>query len=215
MDIIVSASLLSADFSRLGEDIKKAEACGADWLHYDVMDGVFVPSISFGEPVLKCINGNTDLPFDVHLMIVDPIRYIDRYAELGADCITFHCEACDDPAAVIDKIHSAGCKAGIAIKPGSPVSDIAQYIDSVEMILVMTVEPGFGGQAFMENTLEKIAQARELANKTGKEINVQVDGGINDETARLVIENGANVLVSGSYLFAAEDMAQRIRGLRG
>ncbi len=215
METIISASLLSADFSRLGEDIKRAENSGADWLHYDVMDGIFVPSISFGEPVLKCVSASAELPIDVHLMITDPVRYIDRYAALGADGITFHCEACDNVNEVIDRIHKAGCHAGISVKPATPVSEIEQYIADVDLVLIMTVEPGFGGQEFMDCTLEKIAQARDIADRTGRDINIQVDGGINDKTAPLVRKYGANVLVSGSHLFCADDMAERIKVLRG
>ncbi|MBR1724990.1 MAG: ribulose-phosphate 3-epimerase [Ruminococcus sp.] len=215
MENIISASLLSADFCRLGDEIKRAESCGADWLHYDVMDGMFVPSISFGEPVLKCFGGTAKLPVDVHLMILDPIRYIDRYAELGASNITFHCEACDNIREVIERIHERGCTAGIAVKPATPVSEIEPYIDDIDLILIMTVEPGFGGQEFIESTLAKISQARALADKTGRKVHVQVDGGINEQTALLVKEHGANVLVSGSYLFAAEDMEPRITALRG
>ncbi len=215
METIISASLLSADFSRLGEDIKRAENSGADWLHYDVMDGIFVPSISFGEPVLKCVSASAKLPIDVHLMITDPVRYIDRYATLGADGITFHCEACNNVPEVIDRIHKAGCHAGISVKPATPVSEIEQYIADVDLVLIMTVEPGFGGQEFMDCTLEKIAQARDIADRTGRDINIQVDGGINDKTAPLVRKYGANVLVSGSHLFCADDMAERIKVLRG
>lgn len=215
MDTIISASLLSADFSRLGDDIKRAENAGADWLHYDVMDGLFVPSISFGEPVLKCVRASARIPLDVHLMINDPIRYIDNYASLGAAGITFHVESCDDPAAVIERIHNAGCKAGISVKPSTPVSVIESYINDIELILIMTVEPGFGGQSFIESTLDKIAQARELAERSGRRIYIQVDGGINDKTAPLVRKYGADVLVSGSYLFCSEDMKERIIGLRG
>lgn len=214
MDTIISASFLACNFLNLKKEIDKAEQSGVDWIHYDVMDGVFVKNISFGEPVLKSISPIISLPIDVHLMIVDPIRYIDNYADLGADGITFHYEAAEDVQAVIDKIRSRGLKAGISIKPKTPVEKIIQYIDKVDMVLVMTVEPGFGGQVFLTETLDKIREVRSYIDKHNLSVRLQVDGGINSKTAELVKEAGADVLVSGSYIFGAENMKQAVDSIR-
>ncbi len=214
MDTIISASFLACDFSNLQKEFNKAETSGVDWIHYDVMDGVFVKNISFGEPVLKSISPIVNLPVDVHLMIIDPIRYIDNYADLGAAGITFHFEAADDVQAVIDKIRSRGLKAGISIKPKTPVEKIIPFIDKVDMVLVMTVEPGFGGQSFLPETLEKVKEVRNYIDKHNLNVRVQVDGGINAKTASLVKEAGADVLVSGSYIFGAENMKQAVDSIR-
>lgn len=215
MGNIISASLLASDFTRLSDEIKRVEASGADWLHFDVMDGVFVNNISFGEPVLRCVSKIANIPLDVHLMIVDPIRYIKNYAELGAGIITVHYEAADDIQAVIDEIHANGCKAGLSLRPGTPVEVLKPYIPQLDMILIMTVEPGFGGQSFIYETLSKISEARKLVLEANPAVRIQVDGGINGQTAPLVREHGADVLVSGSYLFKSENMAHTVRLLRG
>lgn len=214
MNTIVSASILSADLCNLERDIKRAEKAGCDYIHFDVMDGVFVNNISYGIPVLKSVSKVTEIVLDVHLMIVDPIKYIKQFAESGADIITFHYEAGSDCVEVIDLIHSFGKKAGVSVKPNTPVSVLYPFLDKIDMILVMTVEPGFGGQGFISDTLDKIAELKQELDKRGLSIPIQVDGGINDKTSSDVKKNGASILVAGSYLFGADDMEKAVELLR-
>lgn len=214
METIVSPSILAADFNILGQQIQEVEKSDAKYLHIDVMDGVFVPSISFGMPVITSIRKKTSLFFDVHLMIVEPIRYVEEFAAIGADMITFHLEAAEGHVEeTIDKIHALGCKAGISIKPATPVADVESYLDKLDMVLIMTVEPGFGGQKYIESSTEKIRQMRSLIEKRGLETDIEVDGGITKENVSIVKEAGANVIVAGSAIFKG-DIVENVRALR-
>lgn len=209
---ILSPSILAADFKNLGQQIIDVDKAGAQYIHIDVMDGSFVPSISFGMPLIKSIRSATDKVFDVHLMIVDPIRYIKEFAEIGADIITFHLEAAPDVNAVIDEIHSLGKRAGLSIKPGTPVKELVPYLDKVDMILVMTVEPGFGGQPFIEASYDRIKAVKAILTERGLDTDIQVDGGITKENVRSVIAAGANVIVAGSTVYRG-DAAQNTKDL--
>ena len=213
MKNIVSASILSADFCNLGRDIKTAEDVGCEYIHFDVMDGMFVKNISYGLPVLKSVSGMTKSILDVHLMINDPIRYVEDFALNGADIISFHIEAESDVLETIDKIHSCGKKAGLAVKPGTPAVELVPYLDKADMILVMTVEPGFGGQGFIPEMLEKIRELKRLMEEKGIEVPIEVDGGINESTAGQVKSAGASILVAGSYIFGASDMRAAVESL--
>ncbi len=213
MEKIVSASILSADFLNLGNEIKRAEDAGCRYIHFDVMDGVFVPNISYGIPVLKAVKREARAVLDVHLMITDPLVYIEKFAANGADIITFHAEAQSDTAETIERIHSLGKKAGLAIKPKTPLSEAERYIDMIDMLLVMTVEPGFGGQGFIYDTLSKISEAKKLIENKGLNVPIEVDGGIRDNTSELVKRAGADVLVAGSYLYRSEDINAAVRKL--
>jgi len=210
----VSASVLSADMLNLESEIRRLEAGGIDMLHFDVMDGVFVNNISYGLPVLEAVRKATGMTLDVHLMITDPLKYIERFADAGADYISFHVESESNTMACIDAIKKCGKKAALAVKPATPSEEIYNYLPYLDMVLVMTVEPGFGGQSFMPETVDKVRIIRQRLDKLGSEAFVEVDGGINAETAPLVRNAGANVLVSGSYLFRAENMSETARLLK-
>lgn len=212
--MLISPSILASDFSHLADEVISIEKAGADLVHIDVMDGMFVPNITLGAPVIKCLKGKTALPFDVHLMIEEPKRYIGDFASAGADIITFHIEATDDVRGTIEEIKKHGIKAAISLKPKTPAEAVFPYLDELYMVLVMTVEPGFGGQSFMPDMMPKVRAIREEAVRRGLDMRIQVDGGIDDKTVSQATENGADVLVAGSYVFRAQDRKDAIEKLR-
>ncbi len=214
-EIKIAPSILSADFSEMGKAVEELERAGADLIHCDVMDGVFVPNISFGIPMIKDIRPHTKLTLDVHLMIVKPEKYVERFADAGADMITFHPEVSEDPIKTIELIHAKGKKAGIVVNPEIPVSTVFHLLPLVDMILLMSVHPGFGGQSFIREVLDKVEETKKYLDEKGIDIDIEIDGGINPETAELSKERGANVLVAGNTVFKAPDKREMINILRG
>ena len=202
--MILAPSILAADFKELGKEIQTLEENGAQYLHFDVMDGMFVPSISFGVPVLESIRPATKLVCDAHLMVTEPIRYVEAFAKAGADLITVHLEACEDINATIEKIRACGCKVGVSICPDTPVISVKDLLKKVDMILIMSVHPGFGGQAFIPESLDKIRELKAMIDAEGLRVDIQVDGGIYTHNVEEVIEAGANVIVAGSAIFKGD-----------
>jgi len=209
--IIVAPSILSADFGRLAEEIREVEQGGCDWIHVDVMDGHFVPNLTIGPLVIRHIRKATRLPLDVHLMIEEPLRYIEEFRKAGADLITVHVEATDKVGETIENVKGRGAKAGISLRPKTPVRQIEPYLEGLDLVLVMSVEPGFGGQSFIEETMDKVKSLKANSKFSGL---LSVDGGINEETSRIAVEAGADVLVAGTAIFGAKDRAMAIGQLR-
>ncbi len=206
----ISPSILSSDYGKLSSELKRMEDCGADMLHIDVMDGHFVPNITLGAPIVKCIRKSSSLPFDVHLMISDPYKYIPDFVKAGSDIITFHVESDSDIEKTIDLILASGKKAGLSVKPKTPIETVYPYLDKLSMVLVMTVEPGFGGQSFMEDMMPKVSAVKAEIKRKGLDIDIQVDGGINKDTISVAAKAGANVFVSGNAIFSSDDAAKTI-----
>ena len=212
--LLIAPSILAANWGSIAQEAKDATAGGADMLHLDVMDGHFVPEITFGPSVVEAIDTATDLPLDVHLMVEKPERQLERFAQAGADILTVHVEACPHIHHTIQLIHQLNCKAGVALNPGTPVSSIRSVVEQIDLVLIMTVNPGWGGQAFIPSSKQRIQEAAELIAATGKTIHLEVDGGISEKTASIVRQAGANVLVAGTSVFRQPDYAKAIQVLR-